>query len=174
MAQWDVTLSVHIVCLISCPGGILVSLDAQHTHICVVHNSASKWSNSEEAELTGKNLILYVSFTTLKVFIGCCRFIPNLGCLLPFATDDLLVTVWMKLLMVHTKQRRNLHHFSAYLLTPQYYHRWSLKFTSPLTVCVESAIALGQYILIFSVHLPIHFTTISLYFKSKFLEDSRA
>jgi len=76
------------VCLISCPGGILVSLDAQHKHICVVHNSSSKWSNSDEAELTGKFLILYVSFTTLKVFIGCYRFIPNLGCLLPFATGS--------------------------------------------------------------------------------------
>ena len=118
MGQWDVTLSVHVVCLISCPGGILVSLDALHTHICVVHNSSSKWSNSDEVELTGKFLILYVSFTTLKVFIGCCRFILNLGCLLPFATDDLLVTVWIKLLMVHTKQRKNPHRFSADLLTP--------------------------------------------------------
>ena len=155
MGQWDVTMSVHVVCLISSPGGILFSLDAQHTHICVVHNSSSKWSNSEEAELTCKFLILHVSFTNFKVLTRCCRFNPNLGCLSPFATDtdDLLVTLWMKLLMVHTKQRGNPHRFSADLLTPQYYHRWSLKFIAQHTVCVESATALGHYILIFSLYL---------------------
>jgi hypothetical protein len=80
----------------------------------------------------------------LKVLIRCCRFILNLGCLSPFAADNPLITLWMKLLMVHsvtTRWRRNIHHFSADLLTPQYYHRWSFKFTFPHTVCVESTAA---------------------------------
>ena len=173
MGQWDITLSVHVVCLISCPGGILVSLDAQPTHICVVHNSASKWSNSDEAELNRQISHHVCIFHHLESFHRMLQVHSKLW--LPLA----ICNRWSashsvdEMLMVHTKQRRNPHHFPADLLTPQYYHRWSLKFTSPHTVCLESAMALGHYILIFSLHLPTLFTTISLYFKSKFLEHSR-